>query len=145
MEDRFWEFWIDVGGTFTDCFALAPNGSLRRHKLLSSGVTKGAVGAGSSSGAILDAARRNDPSGFWSGARLRLLDTAGGIVAESNVINFAAEAGALRLEPALDPPSQSGQAYELTTGDDAPVLAVRYLLGLAAGVAIPAFRVRLGT
>jgi len=31
-----WEFWIDRGGTFTDCIARAPDGSLREAKLLSS-------------------------------------------------------------------------------------------------------------
>ncbi len=42
-----WEFWIDVGGTFTDCFARRPDGTLVRHKLLSSGVVKGTVATGS--------------------------------------------------------------------------------------------------
>ncbi|MEX2139792.1 MAG: hydantoinase/oxoprolinase family protein, partial [Pirellulales bacterium] len=31
-----WHFWIDVGGTFTDCIARRPDGTLVRHKLLSS-------------------------------------------------------------------------------------------------------------
>jgi 5-oxoprolinase (ATP-hydrolysing) len=30
-----WRFWIDRGGTFTDCVALAPNGALYTRKLLS--------------------------------------------------------------------------------------------------------------
>jgi 5-oxoprolinase (ATP-hydrolysing) len=30
-----WHFWIDVGGTFTDCIARRPDGTLLRHKLLS--------------------------------------------------------------------------------------------------------------
>ncbi len=33
---RGWEFWIDRGGTFTDCIARSPDGSLRTAKLLSS-------------------------------------------------------------------------------------------------------------
>ena len=32
---RRWEFWIDVGGTFTDCIGVSPSGSLRRCKILS--------------------------------------------------------------------------------------------------------------
>jgi hypothetical protein len=36
-----WQFWLDVGGTFTDCLGRAPDGTLRRHKVLSSGITKG--------------------------------------------------------------------------------------------------------
>ena len=31
-----WEFWIDRGGTFTDCIAIAPDGALHTAKLLSS-------------------------------------------------------------------------------------------------------------
>ena len=42
-----WEFWIDVGGTFTDSFARRPDGTLAHYKVLSSGVIKGAVGPGS--------------------------------------------------------------------------------------------------
>ena len=30
-----WSFWVDVGGTFTDCVALAPDGTLHQKKLLS--------------------------------------------------------------------------------------------------------------
>src|SRR3954454_24197791 len=65
-----WEFWIDVGGTFTDCLAKAPDGSIRRHKLLSSGAIKGRVGSGSSGQTIVDAHRKCDPPGFWTGWRL---------------------------------------------------------------------------
>ena len=31
-----WEFWIDRGGTFTDCIGRAPDGELRTLKVLSS-------------------------------------------------------------------------------------------------------------
>ena len=32
MNDR-WEFWIDVGGTFTDCIGRAPDGTLHTKKV----------------------------------------------------------------------------------------------------------------
>ncbi len=54
MADAGWEFWIDVGGTFTDTLARAPDGHTQRLKLLSSGVVKGQVADGSSSDAIVD-------------------------------------------------------------------------------------------
>ena len=72
-----WDFWIDVGGTFTDSFARDPQGRLSHYKLLSSGVIKGAAATGSSRAAIVDAARRGDPPDFWQAFRLRLLDSAG--------------------------------------------------------------------
>lgn len=67
-----WQFWIDVGGTFTDCIARRPDGVLLRHKLLSSTV-------------------------------------------------------------------------DATSGEEAPILAIRHLLGLSNGEMIPPVSVRLGT
>ncbi len=36
-----WQFWIDVGGTFTDCLARSPMGTEHFIKVLSSGIVKG--------------------------------------------------------------------------------------------------------
>jgi 5-oxoprolinase (ATP-hydrolysing) len=36
MTEGGWEFWVDRGGTFTDCIGLAPDGSLHVAKVLSS-------------------------------------------------------------------------------------------------------------
>ena len=33
--DKFWQFWIDRGGTFTDIVAKNPDGKIIIHKLLS--------------------------------------------------------------------------------------------------------------
>ena len=38
-----WEFWVDRGGTFTDCLAHDPSGALHRAKVLSSGAVRGRV------------------------------------------------------------------------------------------------------
>jgi 5-oxoprolinase (ATP-hydrolysing) len=145
MASNAWEFWIDVGGTFTDCVARRPDGTLARHKLLSSGVTKGAVTARTSASEILDPLRRHDPPGFWNGFTLRLLDRSGRSVSEAIVEDFDAHVGRLRLTAPLDPPPKIGQPYELSSDQDSPVLGVRYLLGLAAGEPIPPVSVRLGT
>ncbi len=139
------EFWIDVGGTFTDCFARLPDGTLRRHKLLSSGVTKGAAAAGSDRSQIVDPARRSDPPQFWNGFPLRLLDATGGPVAMARVKSFDSATGTFSLEAPLAAEPIAGQAYELVGEDESPVLGIRYLLGLAAGEPLPKVSVRLGT
>src|SRR4051812_41541337 len=92
-----WEFWIDVGGTFTDCLAKLPDKSMRRHKLLSSGVTKGQVGAGSSLEAIVDSARRIDPAGFWAGWRLAIVGEDGRELDRANVKAFDVSSGRLHV------------------------------------------------
>ncbi len=140
-----WEFWIDVGGTFTDCFGRRPDGTLLRHKLLSSGVVKGTAAVGSARTVICDPARSVDPAGFWDGWRLRMFDTLGACIGESQVRRFDCATGELTLDPPLpfDPPAAS--LYELYSPLDAPIVAIRYLLSLGLADAIPTVRVRLGT
>src|SRR5947207_14554992 len=95
------EFWIDVGGTFTDCFLRLPDGTRRRNKVLSSGDTKGAAGAGSSRQAIVDPGRSRDPADFWAGYELRLLDAQDALVAKAADDSFDASAGRLMMAEPL--------------------------------------------
>jgi 5-oxoprolinase (ATP-hydrolysing) len=145
MEHGQWEFWIDVGGTFTDCCARSPGGAIRWHKLLSSGVTKGIVGAASSRQSIVDLARQGDPAQFWRGAVLKLLDAAGQPSVTAKIADFDVASGALTLRPALRVIPKIGQRYEISTDEEAPLLAVRYLTGTSLGAALPPVAIRLGT
>ncbi|HEX2474016.1 MAG TPA: hydantoinase/oxoprolinase N-terminal domain-containing protein, partial [Lacipirellulaceae bacterium] len=144
MAAESWEFWIDVGGTFTDCLAKAPDGSLRRHKLLSSGVTKGQIGAGSTRDALIDPARPHDPPDFWTGWDLSLLDANGTIIETAVVTGFDAPNCRLRLRGLFQLPV-IGSAYELRCGEEAPVIAIRYILSLPLHSPIPPVVLRLGT
>ena len=145
MPSNRWEFWIDVGGTFTDCVGRTPDGLLKRHKLLSSGVTKGSVSTGSTASEIVDPMRCNDPAGFWNGFTLRLLDATGQIAQTALVESFDSRSGRLRLSAPFDSAPDVGQPYELSLGQESPILGIRYLLGLAASEPIPRVSVRLGT
>ncbi len=139
-----WQFWIDVGGTFTDCLALSPTGEQRHEKLLSSGVVRSQVGAGSTRERIADPARRGEPSGFWDQARLELLDAQGQVAARATVGKFD-PAGGLWLQEPLAVEPEPGQLYQLHTGQEAPVLAVRRLLGLGPQEPLPELEMKLGT
>jgi 5-oxoprolinase (ATP-hydrolysing) len=145
MSVSYWEFWIDVGGTFTDCLAKKPNGEIVRHKLLSSGATKGTVGPGSTAAVIRDPLRGLDPTGFWKGHRFGLLDSSGQVVGESVVCKFDPVEGALALDPPLMLDPSKALGYELTSDLGAPVLAVRYLMALPLSESVPCVRLRLGT
>ncbi|MEX2185285.1 MAG: hydantoinase/oxoprolinase family protein, partial [Pirellulales bacterium] len=144
MADALWEFWIDVGGTFTDTLARAPDGRTRRLKLLSSGVTKGRVTAGSTHDAIVDASRRDDPPNFWAGWQAALVDEDGTTVDTSEVVAFDRIEGRLRLRGLTNSPSP-GVSYELRSPLEAPVVAIRYLLGLSLDEPVPPIVLRLGT
>lgn len=138
-----WQFWIDVGGTFTDCLAKPPHGRLRRLKLLSSGVIKGLVAPGSTPHAVVDPARRHDPPEFWAGWQFSVMDQAGRITDRGSVTEF--DASAAKLSVNLRRPPPPGASYELRCGEEAPVIAIRYLLGLPLAETVPPISLRLGT
>ncbi len=140
-----WEFWIDVGGTFTDSFGCPPDGGVRHYKLLSSGVIQGVAGPGSASTRIVDAGRASDPDGIWAGFRLRMLDPAGRARSESQVAAFDASSGTLTLAAPLPAAPRSGDRYELSCDAEAPIVAIRYLLGIPLARPLPPVTVRLGT
>src|SRR5688500_7948924 len=142
---RPWEFWIDVGGTFTDCIARRPDGTLARRKVLSTGVTKGVVGEGSTRDRVVDPARVGDSAGYWIGHELRLIAAGGEVAARSVVGGFDPRSVALLLKAPLEVAPRPGQQYELAGGEEAPLAAIRYLLGLGLADAIPPVAVRLGT
>ncbi len=141
----FWEFWIDVGGTFTDCIARTPSGELRPIKVLSSGVTKGQAAEVQGTNRVVDPLRRADPDDFWLGYEIRFLDESGQTFLTSKVAAFHRRLGVLEVATLLPPSITSGTRYELTANEEAPTLAIRTTLGLRRDQAIPPVTVRLGT
>ncbi len=150
------EFWIDVGGTFTDCLMRSPDGRLSTYKVLSSGITKGSVTSFPSEHQLRDTARIGDPAEFWNGYTLTLLNDSGAAAQSRPVAAFDAATGTFTLEGAREEPltlalspqgrgEGTGVRYELASGEEAPILAIRTALGLRLDEAIPPVVVRLGT
>jgi len=145
MAAQGWQFWIDVGGTFTDSFGRMPDGTLLRHKGLSSGTTKGVIAAGSTRVSIVDRARAHDPPGFWIGHELLLVDATGAVTGQSKVTAFDQRSGRLELASPLPAEPAVGTRYELHCRLESPLIAIRYLLKLRLDQSIPPVSVRLGT
>src|SRR5262245_30912042 len=112
-----WQYWLDVGGTFTDCLARRPDGTLLRRKVLSSGVMKGVVAENPNARIIVDERLWSFPDNFWAGYVFRLLDRNGSVTFESAI--ESSDSG-LVLKSPLAFPAQLGQAYELKSPEDAP-------------------------
>ncbi len=136
-------FWIDAGGTFTDCLARLPDGSLRTHKLLSTGRYP-TQADGSTLTHWHDAALRRAPAGYFVGYRL-ICDLPGHGQTERTVDAFDPGTGTLTLDaplPAVPPP---GTRAALFSGEEAPVAGIRWLLGRRLNEPLGAISVRLGT
>lgn len=143
-----WEFWIDVGGTFTDCIVRSPDDRLRTIKVLSSGLTKGRMAATAGTSGFVDPLRQREPEDFWRGCTIRLLN-ADGSVNWTGLVRSSSPSGELQLAPhnagEPQPALTASTGYELDSGMEAPILAIRTALGLRLDEAIPPVIMRLGT
>ena len=154
METCLWQFWIDVGGTFTDCQAVDPEGNSYEIKELSSGTVKSQLRDVSKipNRWFVDTNAGDD---FWVGATFRIVAWDGITQFESTVQRYDSESGEIWLQ---ELPSQSTVAqildscestnsirYELDLEIPAPILAIRRLLRLPLSSPIPPCRVHLGT
>lgn len=141
-----WRFWMDTGGTFTDCLAVGPDGREHRLKVLSSGAVRARVDSVSDTGVAVLAGLPVVPDGFFAGFEVRRVsggetspEGEGGVGRVENW--FAGERAAvidgLRLE--------AGDVVNLSCGEEAPVLAMRLFTGTAPGEAFPPSELRLAT
>jgi 5-oxoprolinase (ATP-hydrolysing) len=138
------DFWIDVGGTFTDCIARQPDGSLRTHKLLSTGRYPSTADASSGVSLWRASSLRSAPAGYFKGYRFAC-DLPGHGPLERTVTGFDAASGALSFDiplPVAPPPETRG---ELFSHEEAPVAGIRWLRELGLDEPIGPVRVRLGT
>lgn len=146
------EAWIDVGGTFTDCYVSSPSLPLRRTKVLSSGRLPISGTLDSTRLYVSSPALTDDVDGFWTGASLRIYSLAGSEIASRQVAGFAQ--ATLELDQPLSDSSKAsmlaehaiaGWRFELDAKLEAPVLGVRRLLQVPLGVELPPLRIRIGT
>jgi 5-oxoprolinase (ATP-hydrolysing) len=160
MEAR-WRFWVDVGGTFTDCIAVAPNGQIRRCKVLSTGRLRGTA-------VWRQPARRLQVSwppaltqNAWQdnaliGYRCEFLNSSGVALATADVVgsqaadqsvalaNFSVHGTAQELETA-GPAADCEFTVEFVADELAPLLAIRLILGVNPTQPLPSLALRLGT
>ena len=134
-----WRIWIDTGGTFTDCVAVAPDGGTTRWKVLSNSSLRGVVRRGGE-----PAAPRVDwsvelPDDFLAGQSPAPVAGTGRPVR----ILTSTTAGALALAAPLG--IEAGEACEVRFAEEVPILAARLATGTPPGEPLPPMAMRLAT
>ncbi len=135
-----WKFWIDTGGTFTDCIALSPDGEELRVKTLSSSALRGHVVE------VLDDRRMRIEvahsvcQDFYVGFEFRAIGSGIG----AKVLGWDAGESILVLESPVGK-IESGQLCELQSPEEPPVLAARILTGKRLDETLPEMEMRLAT
>lgn len=140
-----WRFWIDVGGTFTDCLAISPTGQERFTKVLSSGLVKGSIEQVINKDSFIDSAQIGIDQ-FWRDVDIHFLTAAGEEVATAKVIGYEATSGRFQLDRAVfDRAGATPAKYELACGFPAPILAIHLIQDVPANQPLTDCHVDLGT
>ena len=138
-----WAFWVDVGGTFTDCLAESPDGTQHFTKVLSSATTKGVLVEPAKRGRFQDRDHKGRRFGFWNGVGVRFLTASGDPIGQSVVTHF--EGGEFTYAARDAQMLVAGTRYELQPKISAPLLAMHCLMNLPLNDALPDCDLHLGT
>ncbi len=138
-----WEFSVDTGGTFTDCFGKDPEGTIHRAKVLSRGTLSASVRQTDSSTELILDGSPDWPACFPEGFQVilpRSPEFTGRVTA------WKPTTGKLVLDQSVPDGVDARGPIELLSGEEAPVLGMRLILarnGVESG-SVPC-RMRLAT
>jgi len=135
-----WLIAADRGGTFTDCLARDPMGRESRCKVLSRGVLRMVVEQriGAQTLMLRMGGEKTLPDEFYR----RWKCSGDGVEME---VSHSSEEGVLTFSRPVPETWQAGAVVELSTGEPAPVIGARVLLGVAPGGDFPDLEFRLAT
>lgn len=134
-----WQIWIDTGGTFTDCLAIDPAGNKTRTKVLSSSCLRGRI-----TQKLNNNTYRFEASWPYDGALFKnYAFRLHGTTTPSRIVNIDRRQQTIILSDDL--PFTQPADFEITTGEEAPILAARLLTRTPLDQPLPPIAMRLGT
>ncbi|GMT45240.1 MAG: 5-oxoprolinase [bacterium] len=143
-EPNPYRFFVDTGGTFTDLIGIDPDGRVHRRKILSNGTLRGTVTEWVSSRTLKIDQKWKLKKNILNGFRFRIKGENARF--ESKVKSFHPTTNILELVSDVEEPfRREGISFELSSGDEAPVLAVRMVTGTGLTGLFPPMQMRLGT
>jgi len=138
-----WQINIDTGGTFTDCIAIDPNGIVHRAKVLSNGTLRGQIKR------IKDE-RHCEISQHWGvgddfvkGYKFAVLGADENC--DSFIASFIAESSVIELETELPASAVDGAAFEVSSDEEASILATRLVTQTNYGSPLPPLDMKLAS
>ncbi len=142
MNNKTWKFWIDTGGTFTDCLALSPDGEMSRIKVLSSAALRGKITGVETNGNIKISCNWPVDKDIFENYNFSIL---GKQHPEVNVRHTDLKRGILELDTDLRNYLSPGVDFEISSGEEAPVLAARIASVKKIDEELPPLEMRLGS
>lgn len=136
-----WNIWIDTGGTFTDCLATGPDGTMRRVKVLSSSSLRGVVAEQTAADELRVQADWLPSAQIVGG--FAFVPLSGAAEVSHHVVACDKESGLLQLDHPLE--CAPGTLFELRSPSEAPILAAQLATGARTPRDLPPLAMRLGT
>ena len=133
-----WNIWIDTGGTFTDCISEDPDGSITRIKVLSNSTLRGKVKEVIDKNRLRFSGRLYTDKDIFRGFSIRFLPDG----PTSEVVSADLTERVLTINGAAPSP---GTDFELTSGEEVPILAARIATGTSLKESFPPIDMRLGS
>ncbi|MCP4521912.1 MAG: 5-oxoprolinase [Cytophagales bacterium] len=137
-----WNIWIDTGGTFTDCIAKDPQQKIHRLKVLSSSALRGTISQSWENNLIKIQANWKVDKDIFQGYTFRLLYHHH---PEIKVTNFDVETQILTLSELPQGIELTGEDFEITAFEEAPILAARLATQTPLFDDLPSIDMRLGS
>ncbi|MEN7551329.1 hydantoinase B/oxoprolinase family protein [Rapidithrix thailandica] len=143
MVQKKWKIWVDTGGTFTDALAFSPEGYLKRVKLLSSSSLRGRLLARVGDKTYRIQANWPIEKDILAGYTFNYLgrENAERII----VLHVDHKRQTLELSKALDLEEDFPVEFEVTAGEEAPVMAARMITQCGLQEPLPPLEMRLGS
>lgn len=136
-----WRFWIDTGGTFTDCLALSSNGEEHRVKVLSNAAVRARILEITGPKTLRIEIPFDTVDGFFVGYELQFygLDSA-----SFQIVDWSGKEGLIKLDTNV-PSVESGTLCSIESREEPPVLGIRIITGKLLSEALPDLELRLAT
>ena len=140
MTTALWKIWVDTGGTFTDCIAITPAAEKKRLKVLSSGCLRGRILEKTGPCQYLIQQNWGVGKSIFDGYRFGLVNDD---QLSSTVKTVDLKHNRLELEEDLAIPALSD--FEISSGEEAPVLAARMATEKKLHEPLPKLEMRIGS
>ncbi len=135
-----WQIWIDTGGTFTDCIAIAPSGNKKRVKVLSSSRLRGTILKKIAPKQFLIKTNWATQKDIFKNYEIALL---GKTHRSTKVATIDFEKNILHLNQDLSITSEID--FEITAHEEAPIFATRIATETPLHKTFPKLEMRLGS
>ena len=142
LQKAIWNIWIDTGGTFTDCIAHDPKGKRFRLKVLSKSALRGRILKQTSPSTFRVKINWGIEENIFRGYDFKILGKNHKPLKISH-IDFSNQT--ITVDTDLEIVLKNVPDFEITAGEEAPILAARLVTGTPLSEKLPLISMRLGS